>query len=76
MSDLSPSGCWVDHERPWHDTRTVSCPICGKLIPRRSWTFFDGDALIGVCAPECEDLYFSYWRPRNGQLISSERSHR
>ena len=76
MNEPGSSGSWVDHERPWHDTNTVSCPVCGKLIPRRSWTFADGDAVIGVCTPECKDLYFSYWRPRHGQPISSERSQR
>ena len=70
------SGRWVDHERPWNDATTVSCPVCGKLIPRRSWEFVDGDAVIRVCAPECEDLYTTYWRPRNGRLVSSERRDR
>ncbi|HEX4518732.1 MAG TPA: hypothetical protein VH063_04025 [Gaiellaceae bacterium] len=71
MSALGSAGKWVDHERSWHDTKTVSCPICGKLIPRRSWEFADGDALIQVCTPECEELYVSYWRPRNGHLNPS-----
>ena len=76
MSASGSSGHWVDHERPWHDTKTVSCPVCGKLIPRRSWEFADGDLPIRVCSPECEDLYLTYWRPRNGPLTSSGRNLR
>jgi hypothetical protein len=67
---------WVELERPWNDTKTITCPVCGKLIPRRSWEFADRDAVIRVCAPTCEELYVTYWRPRHGELVSSERSKR
>lgn len=46
MSESSSSGRWVELSRTWSDANIVSCPVCGKLIPRRSWELFDDDTPI------------------------------
>ena len=44
----------------------------GRLITRRSWVFDGGADEIAVCAPDCEELYESYWKPAYGALDASD----
>ena len=60
------SGRWQELGLAWHETNTVHCSVCGKLIPRRAWIFADAAGEIATCGPECEQLYETYWRPTYG----------
>lgn len=62
------TGRWVEREVSWHDTDVVQCAICGRLIPRRAWVFDGGGGEIAACAPDCEELYQSYWQPAYGVM--------
>jgi hypothetical protein len=61
------SGEWVERTRAWSETRVDHCPVCGCLIPRRAWRFVDRVPLE-VCAPSCEELYETYYKPTHGAL--------
>jgi hypothetical protein len=65
-------GRWVERTIPWHETNVAHCPVCGRLITRRSWVFDGGADEIAVCAPDCEELYESYWKPAYGPLEGSD----
>ena len=67
------SGRWVEIEKAWHETSVRACPVCGSLIPRRTWVIDGGAGEIELCSPACEDLYAGYWRPRYGVLESDDR---
>jgi hypothetical protein len=62
------SGRWEERELAWHQTSTRNCPVCGRLVTRRSWVFDGGDGELAACSPECEELYFSYYQPTHGTL--------
>jgi len=62
------TGHWLARELPWHETAVLNCPVCGRLITRRSWAFDGGAGEIRVCEPSCEELYESYWKPSYGIL--------
>jgi hypothetical protein len=62
------SGHWVELDHAWHETNVAHCPVCGTLTPRRLWRFEGGEGEIGVCSPECEELYEGYWKPAYGVL--------
>jgi hypothetical protein len=68
------SGRWVALERAWHDTNVVHCSVCGTIVPRRIWLFDGGDGEIGVCGPDCERLYETYWKPTYGVMSTEGRS--
>jgi hypothetical protein len=57
---------WVELESRWYDTDTVQCDVCGRMLPRRAWTFDGGAGALGSCGPECEELYHSYVLPTYG----------
>jgi hypothetical protein len=40
----------------------------GRLIPRRAWVFDGGDGEFRSCAPDCEELYETYWRSTYGVM--------
>jgi hypothetical protein len=61
-------GQWVERELSWHDTEVVNCPVCGRLITRRTWRFKAGEGTLAVCSPECEELYETYWKPTHGAM--------
>jgi hypothetical protein len=67
------SGRWVEFERTWHDTGIVNCSVCGRLIPRRAWTFETGHGDVRACSKSCEELYFSYLEPTYGPLTEAGR---
>ncbi len=62
------SGQWRELGLAWHETNTVHCSVCGKLIPSRAWVFTDGAHEIAACGPDCEQLYETYWRPKYGVM--------
>jgi hypothetical protein len=61
-------GHWIEIARHWNDTNVINCDVCGRLIPRRAWTFEGGDGSILSCSSDCEDLYESYVKPTYGVL--------
>jgi hypothetical protein len=62
------TGRWLELEQAWHDTDTVQCMVCGRLIPRHAWLFEGGAGELRACGPECQSLYESYWRPTYGTM--------
>ncbi len=62
------TGRWLELEQAWHDTDTVQCMVCGRLIPRHAWLFEGGAGELHACGPECQSLYESYWRPTYGTM--------
>ena len=70
-----PEGKWVELDYVWHETNVVNCPVCGKLIVRRVWTFDGGAGELRVCDPDCEELYEEYWRPAHGVMETSHDHH-
>jgi hypothetical protein len=61
-------GKWIELAREWNDTNVLNCDVCGRLIPRRAWTFDGGEGTLLACSAECEDLYESYVKPTYGTL--------
>jgi hypothetical protein len=64
---------WVELEHRWYETNTVQCDVCGRMLPRRAWTFDGGAGELASCGPECEELYASYVRPTYGVRTRSAR---
>jgi hypothetical protein len=62
-------GTWLEPKRTWHDTTVTNCPVCGRLIPRRCWSFGTGSGTLEVCSPDCERLYWDYYVPTYGELV-------
>lgn len=62
------NGRWQELGLAWHETNTVHCSVCGKLIPSRAWVFSDAAHEIAACGPDCEQLYETYWRPKYGAM--------
>ena len=60
------TGTWVELEHDWHESNTVQCDVCGRMLPRRAWVFDGGAGPLDSCGPECEELYESYVRPAYG----------
>ena len=67
------TGRWVELELAWHDTGVRSCPVCGKLVTRRTWEFEAGQGTIRVCDPDCQQLYETYYLPTHGPLGAAAR---
>ena len=62
------TGHWEPREFAWHDTDVLNCPVCGRLITRRTWVFADTEtgAEIRGCGSDCEELYVTYLKPTHG----------
>jgi hypothetical protein len=67
---VSADGRWIERRLPWHETGVGNCPVCGKLITTRAWEFETPEGVLQVCAPDCQQLYESYYRPTHGPLPS------
>jgi hypothetical protein len=68
---MMSEGRWVELEYVWHETNVVNCPVCGKLVVRRTWAFDGGAGELRVCDRECQELYEGYWRPTYGVMEAS-----
>ena len=66
------NGRWAERKLNWNDTDVLNCPICGRLITRRAWSFDGGAGELRVHGPECEELYDTYWKPTYGVMRSDE----
>ena len=59
-------GEWITVRRHWYDIGVRNCSVCGKMLPGEIWSVDIAGRPHAFCDPECEDLYWQYWRPRYG----------
>jgi hypothetical protein len=67
-ADGELTGRWVERDLAWNYTDVLNCPVCGRLITRRAWSFDGGAGVLRVHGPDCEELYESYWKPTHGVM--------
>ena len=65
---MTAKGRWIEFDIPWNETAVRNCPVCGRLITRRAWEFDEPEGTLRVCAPDCQQLYETYYRPTHGPL--------
>ena len=67
-------GRWISVRRQWYDISVRNCSVCGKMLPGDVWSVDIAGRSHAFCDPECEELYWQYWRPRYGGLDGAEGS--
>ena len=60
------TGHWQTRSPRLYETETLTCDVCGKVIPADYWAVDEGGQTYRFCDPKCERLDRDYWRLRYG----------
>lgn len=58
------TGRWQARSPRLFETETLTCDVCGKVIPTDFWLVDGGGRTYRFCDQECERLYRDYWQLR------------
>lgn len=71
-SGIPLTGRWLSRSPRLYETETLTCDVCGKVIPRNYWAVDEDGRAYRCCDPACERLFREYWRVRYGCGATSE----
>ena len=60
-------GQWEDITRDWWETKVRNCAVCGQMMAARIWVCEDEEQTCTFCSPDCEELYYAYWKRKYGK---------
>jgi hypothetical protein len=60
-------GHWETITRDWWETTVRNCTVCGQMMAAQVWVCEDEGHTCNFCSPDCEELYYSYWKRKYGK---------